>query len=560
MRKHRKEQMEEELFIEPVSAEETMWPVDARIICVDCKGECASAAKRKPLRCKLCGEVVTSYNHLREQHPFTPAEAWVVGCSVLAKQKYRFYIGEKVRSDSGYLYKCLECESMSTEQSELLKHCRENHASNKITEIPTRRPPVDHFKLCTTCDAVIKVQGGDNRFFRDHVQFCAKGELFSCNKCHVDVGCSQRLIKHNSLMHRDKYTGPGESVLLEYASPRIIIPEGTILKCAECQFTTCSYKELKDHNTRLHGYNQFHVKQICRFCFKVFKIRTEKERHIQKEHLNGERVLCPDCGADFEIPQQLSRHIYYHHAGGRDVVMKNRRRMRSQSINAICHHCGKTCKNGYDLNVHVRLVHENSQEFRCKKCHRKLNSKTSLQIHMNRHRNFKPFQCAHCPYRDYTGYQVNKHCKASHPHLLHTKQYMSFKVSFSGQAVKEELEEGEIQALHQVESPLEEEEVVTRSDQSEELANTSLSSIMQEITEGQHGLQVVEKVSSTKPVVVEVAGSEKQDTLVQQHAVELIPYSLQGNGEVLVYYAPEGGTGLSEEEEDTAVYQYVINQ
>ena len=412
--------------------DQTSTDLSAPVLCVDCKdgrkGRCEIVKKRERVKCKLCLQFTEDYSHFQYKHPYTPAQTWTVGCHK-KETDWKFYIGEKFMSDLGTHFRCIDCQQLFLTQDDVIEHFKESHPQKDSER------ELCYYKCCPFCEAVLRVKKKSS-LYRDHVYFCEKGTSVKCDKCSVCCSSMQNLGKHKRLMHQENQTAPGEEdleiVKLEPSLEPVAIPKGTIFQCIECTFSTSAYKDLRTHNMSLHGYNEQHVKQICRYCFRVFKIKSHKERHIQQEHLGGEKCLCAECGADFETPSKLYAHNYYHHAGGRNMVLKWKDKNRGRE--KVCHQCGQVFKTTFRLNVHVRLVHENSQEYKCQQCDKKLFSKSSLRCHMYRHKQFKPYQCAHCPFRDYTGYAVNKHCQAKHAHLVHTKDHMSFKVKFEKDA------------------------------------------------------------------------------------------------------------------------------
>ena len=53
--------------------------------------------------------------------------------------------------------------------------------------------------------------------------------------------------------------------------------------------------------------------------------------------------------------------------------------------------------NNFSLKRHMVAIHEDSQDFRCKKCGKSFAEKGGLQYHMRYvHENIKDYQCDHC--------------------------------------------------------------------------------------------------------------------------------------------------------------------
>ena len=61
-----------------------------------------------------------------------------------------------------------------------------------------------------------------------------------------------------------------------------------------------------------------------------------------------------------------------------------------------CNHCRALYKTKWGLQVHERKDHNDNPRFRCNICHQGFSARNHFQGHMNKHLNYKAFQCPRC--------------------------------------------------------------------------------------------------------------------------------------------------------------------
>lgn len=407
---------------------ETKGKYGYNILCADCTGTCKNA----PVKCTLCQEVVPKDDiHMKIKHPYSPCKTWIVFCryavhtATLCTNSLVSYLGEKIPTVSQedlinegiipskhtYNYRCNQCQMYFHQRKHLKLHIKKEH----IAEIEAKKGTKGLFTYsCKYCEALLY---GRSYFFQDHAHFCGKGELHKCHLCGEKTCAMQKLKQHLKVKHNKAYS---EKQKLRKKSLRVSksvveVPEGTVFKCSECNFSTNLIKSMKDHNKNIHGWRGLQLTQFCRFCFQVFKIRSDRERHEQCLHLNDQRVLCELCGEDFQIPLQLERHNYYVHRGGREYVSMKQKYERLNATAKLCPLCPKEYSSQAKLNRHIRVVHEQSLVIKCEICGKTFCSKSSLKVHMDRHSGKRNCKCPYCPYTDFRGYMINNHVQLEHP-------------------------------------------------------------------------------------------------------------------------------------------------
>ena len=391
-----------------------------KIICVNCNDTCNT--NKRPVKCRLCNLVVPKDDiHMKLKHPFSLCTTWYVTCLYNMFPEKGFYIGQKlvVEGEEPLVeYQCSDCMVKFAKHADLLVHIEDSHLAK------TLRGTVK-LKVCHVCEGIFKIMNESYCSFKDHVHFCGGGSLYKCDYCSEVFGFSVKLKRHINKHHsgekmilhstsKGMSIGGRQYVKVERGVQPVEIPPGTELQCAECPFISYDYTELRKHNKQKHDYNLLQLNQLCRFCFKVFRKMSKREKHEQKQHLGGQRFFCEQCGADFEIRSQLHHHVEYHHKGQRELIVERQKMLRAKQPVKVCAECGETFKLTFYYNQHIKMVHEKSLEFKCHLCGKQLSSKYKLKIHIDRHKGYKPFKCHYCSYRDYTGALVNLHIRKEH--------------------------------------------------------------------------------------------------------------------------------------------------
>ena len=396
------------------------------ILCVGCRGKCEQGNQ---VMCGLCRELVKKDDvHMKVKHASTPSNIWVVCCNfkmmAALEKSPKIYMGQKIGNlPEPFKYKCLECTIGFEDESALKEHIADEHAGRVFI---VTDPLNKLFSLtCQHCDLILMCTRND--FLVDHVQFCSSGSLHMCNMCGTEFASYEKLSQHK--MDMDCGLNQIKRKKAEQDGSKFsAIPPGFKLQCAECDFSTTILRELKDHNKFMHGYTKYEVNQICQVCFKVFRKRSQRERHEEEQHLE-KSILCDMCGEAFHTKTQYMCHKRYHHEGKRLEICEKQKIKRALASAKECSHCGKQFKSPYLLNQHVRIYHEKSLAITCHICGKSFLAKHRLLTHLNRHKGVKPYKCTVCPYTDYTGALVNKHMRKQHPgiEIAYKKTYVTQK-------------------------------------------------------------------------------------------------------------------------------------
>ncbi|KAG6455801.1 hypothetical protein O3G_MSEX009386 [Manduca sexta] len=160
-----------------------------------------------------------------------------------------------------------------------------------------------------------------------------------------------------------------------------------------CHYSLKQYKCIQDGclnfyeniNALLSHVSEVHPTPVytCHMCHEKFDTLDDIVVHQQNhsEFVTGTKVQskqykCPQCEAKFRHPEKLSLH------------------MSAESHNNICIHCNKTFASEKRLRLHLQ-IHRESKPFVCNICGNGFNMKKYLTTHMLKH-GTKNFQCLIC--------------------------------------------------------------------------------------------------------------------------------------------------------------------
>ena len=85
-----------------------------------------------------------------------------------------------------------------------------------------------------------------------------------------------------------------------------------------------------------------------------------------------------------------------------------------------CSLCGFNCLDEDELLEHLNTQHSNSGNkgpLQCGFCSFSTDENVVFEEHIQNHRVFKPFQCAHCGYKNFSRSKVKLHCMKVHSDL-----------------------------------------------------------------------------------------------------------------------------------------------
>jgi hypothetical protein len=136
-------------------------------------------------------------------------------------------------------------------------------------------------------------------------------------------------------------------------------------------------KDIVQHCRKEHASVPFR----CRHCEKRFETYNSLIKHKNRIHAVNKplRQLCGACGRVYLDAKALRLHIKQVHE-------------RSEQLHCT-HGCQIFLSSKYALNRHIKEVHERQQGHVCAKCHKQFTQYSNLKQHMLIHLGVKPFLC-----------------------------------------------------------------------------------------------------------------------------------------------------------------------
>lgn len=162
--------------------------------------------------------------------------------------------------------------------------------------------------------------------------------LLKCPICELTHSCKSELYRHG----RDAHL---KQLCVSRVRDEVLVREGTLTKCPECNF--------------------------------IVKRKGRLTRHLMEDHGIVEKITCDVCGKECTSHRALQHHISQFHT----------------YINIQCHICGNICKNRAAYQRHV-LMHGRS--FTCEQCGKTFNDRRCYTQHLKIHIARTPFKCPHC--------------------------------------------------------------------------------------------------------------------------------------------------------------------
>lgn len=110
----------------------------------------------------------------------------------------------------------------------------------------------------------------------------------------------------------------------------------------------------------------------CKFCGIRVSRKFDLIRHIRAVHFSEKPHKCDDCGEMFAVKSNMLEHQKCVHNG--DAA--------KAASKFPCPNCDKKFTRRYNLDVHVKTVHEQKKLYVCKLCKQSLGSNRALKQHI----------------------------------------------------------------------------------------------------------------------------------------------------------------------------------
>ncbi|XP_063047502.1 zinc finger protein interacting with ribonucleoprotein K-like isoform X1 [Engraulis encrasicolus] len=158
------------------------------------------------------------------------------------------------------------------------------------------------------------------------------------------------------------------------------------------------------------GKSTGHVKGCypCTTCGKTFTFKTNLTKH-EILHTGERPYVCRLCGKSYSRSDHLKKHLRIHNTSGATGEGEDKKK------GGECPKCGKKLSNIDSLRIHMER-HKEERPFSCDQCHKTFKLRQDLLVHLKSHADVKPHVCDVCQQRFSRRQILEKHL------LKHTGQ------------------------------------------------------------------------------------------------------------------------------------------
>lgn len=365
----------------------------------------------RPFDCNYCAMSYKHENGLKK-HLLSHPEATTTEDAILVNEKQKA------------LFPCSICDRSFTRV-----HLRDNHMTQKHTQCSQCDPPITfssadelqnhedllHSFKCHQCNKVFRTEALLQTHLKSH-----ENEIHHCENCPKTFPQKKLLVEHQLKMHLKKHRCP----VCHNIYPRVealnehVAQDHEKLTCFTCEVEFATLRGLKlhetMHNSALSDADPSDLEEVvatklgqgikrafpCKQCDESFKSQKSLDHHLIDRH-DEKGYQCDQCERKYESKQKLRQHSYKHRlklcgiCGQRISNSMNihmRRHANDKPFKCKVEGCGKQFPRNSDLMVHTK-THTGERPFGCEVCGMRFTRKNKVTVHMRTHTGEKPYKC-----------------------------------------------------------------------------------------------------------------------------------------------------------------------
>ncbi|KAM4703341.1 zinc finger protein 574-like [Rhinophrynus dorsalis] len=258
-------------------------------------------------------------------------------------------------------FQCPQCSKQFSSRLRMVRHKRVVHAMERKHK-------------CSVCGKHFKKQVHVQNHMRTHT-----GERpFQCTDCGKTFGSLANLTRHN-LIHTGEKPYRCEVCGRSFTQSSNLQQHQawhTVARPFSCKM--CGLEFNRASKLALHIYEHTGVLPYkCAECGKSFMRKKLMELH-QLGHQGKEPIHCKDCGVVFVEESRLAEHKCHSSRSGH-----------------MCPTCGKKLNSKTSLNLHL-LAHAGQRPYKCQVCSKCFTSQSGLNRHQRWHSGIRPHKCGIC--------------------------------------------------------------------------------------------------------------------------------------------------------------------
>ena len=185
------------------------------------------------------------------------------------------------------------------------------------------------------------------------------------------------------------------------------------LACGECDAVFSSEYSRMTHRKTTHSA----VLYYCQFCAHKTSVKSSLELHVKSRHTITANFVCSFCPFETTDSVEIENHRATHHPLDEKMKRATRPRVPRKVNNYDCKVCGYKLNSKNSRLIHMRAKH-GDLHFTCEECDYKTTNPGTLKRHVdNIHRRVK-YPCPHCDLKASSPGALRTHEMFFHPDLV----------------------------------------------------------------------------------------------------------------------------------------------